>query len=66
MVCTSGACAVTSIIRNNHSRNIQNVRCSDNHKDTKQDMLTDYQKRRIEKQMERIVEQDIKNGVIQL
>ena len=66
MVCTAGACAVTSVIRNNHSRNIQNVRCSDNHKDTKQNILTDYQKRRIEEQMERIVEQDIRNGVIQL
>ena len=66
MVCAAGACAVTSVIRNNHSCNIQNVRCSDNHKDTKQNIFTDYQKRRIEEQMERIVEQDIRNGVIQL
>jgi hypothetical protein len=66
MVCTAGACAVASVIRNNHSSNIQNAKCSSNHKDTEQNTLTDYQKRRIEEQMERIVEQDIRNGVIQL
>lgn len=45
MVCTTGACAVTSVIRNNHSRKIQDVKCSNNHKDTKQNILTDYQKK---------------------